>query len=157
LNDPPIECPGFGCLQPKCCQQNADCQDSSQYCRAPAECPEEGNCTTNCASQSDCPKGTVCDPLSLSCNCGGCVAPCQKDADCKEGAVCEKLNGGSQCSPKACGGDTDCPPNFKCVALPGPGSRCLRLDCTTDAQCPDGSCVDGQCYSSLGMCQVYPI
>ena len=105
------------CVNSTCqqCRQDSDCGDASMecnagscdkiigYCTAVSECGANEKCEANrckpeCASDTDCTGGEVCDA-------GACVAPpeCSADADCASG---ERCDGGSCVTNSA--GKTSC-------------------------------------------------
>jgi hypothetical protein len=77
----------------------------------------------------------------------GCLAGCSGDTDCDPGQTC---GANHHCVPTACGaGKPACPADFAC----GTDSTCARKSCSSDSQCSN-ACVEGQCYSVPGRCQI---
>ncbi len=108
----------------------------------------------NCTADTDCTSGNICEPIQCSCtNAKQCVPGC--GSMCAEGTVCD--NGTHpRCVPSSCSANQPCQPSFECV-----GGTCARKSCSgadagaADAECdPAGQsfCVEGSCYSGLGMC-----
>ncbi len=149
---PPVECPALGCLQPLCCHSNADCPMGALFCIAPGASPGGGPCfmPTPCKVDGDCAQQgptwicaiatSACGPAAM-----GCVPGCSRDMDCPEGDVCRNDH---HCVARPCMSAHDCPAEFACV-----GGGCARLACNSDGDCGAGYCVEGACYTSLGVCE----
>jgi hypothetical protein len=75
------------------------------------------------------------------------VVPCTKSAECPEGRVCLD----QVCSPKSCTEQTDCPDDSVCVITDDVGTCQALPGCTTDADCPEGICVNPP-----GACTIVP-
>ncbi len=72
---------------------------------------------------------------------GQCVE-CATDANCKQGFVCQA----NKCVPKPeCTTNANCPAGQRCQA-----GKCTA-DCTSDAECPSGKCLNGRC-AAKGAC-----
>ena len=153
-------CPGLGCAQPFCCNQNSDCPKGSFFeCLAPGMDPGCGICDpgAGCTSDNDCQRGAaipfVCGIAPCSCSGRGCIAGCMSDAQCAEGESCESDH---HCRAKLCSSDADCPSTFQCDLSDDSPSTCVRRTCTRDEECGANHCVNGGCYTSLGQCVVPP-
>ena len=139
------------------CRSSSDCsgQNASgwgDHCSGPYEgyilclCEPEPICTTD----SECDGGSVCreDP-SVNPEClmregdSGlvCTTPCTSDSQCAPTDTCED---GGHCLPRTCG---QCPSYFSCAS-----GACVIPNCSTDADCPGGYCVNGSCAGMLGVC-----
>lgn len=104
--------------------------DSDRDCHQGEHCVNK-HCS-QCAVDSHCKKGEVCEA-------GACVLPkggCRADGDCQGGKVCLE----HRCS--ACKADAECGADHRCE-----NGRCLaRGACKKDEDCAeDEDCVDGQC------------
>src|SRR5438874_7031717 len=157
---------GRGCAQPLCCTGILDCNPNGPWtmvCVAPGEWASCGICSNGlpCQKPSDCDGGAspgagwVCDTLYgyryHSCNCSGgpiCLPGCTGDGDCIGGFFCDAAS--HRCLEISCMTNGDCPVNFQCQWT------CRRMGCLSDAQCPDGVCVNNYCYESYGTCQPAP-
>lgn len=153
-----LPCPAVECAQPSCCSTSADCNSSAgSYCAEPGARICGGACMLPepCMTDLDCKTAgmpnAICDPVPCSCGSGnGCQPGCAVNDDCAEGQTCDATH---RCVAKVCVGGAGCPANFDCVPV-GPTELCRRRTCTSAAVCDgSGSCVNGSCYKSLGMCE----
>jgi peptidoglycan-associated lipoprotein len=105
-------------------------------CDSDRDCKKDEHCVNKhceeCAVDSHCRKGEVCQA-------GACVLPkggCRGDTDCEGGQVCLE----HRCS--ACKADSDCGADRRCE-----NGRCqARGACKSDADCAeDEDCVKGEC------------
>lgn len=144
------------------CITNDDCK-SGYYCRGPNQAnacgipPRE-----QCASDTDCPMGTVCHAIVDSCSEDGvgseCLPACMGNS-CGPGFRC---NAGGACEPVPCDEGFTCPTHQKCDSAvahaAGPmASRtngCVNITCSDDNACPSGKvCVTGFCQDAEGSCR----
>ena len=147
------DCPDLGCAQPECCRAEGEC---SQGAMCAIEQPDGcGACMPgpgDCDADSECGADEICAPIR--CSCSGarrCTAGCETDA-CDLGQVCNADT--DRCEEQPCGPDRDgCPSNFVCT---WPEGGCMRLDCTSDENCPTGFCALGFCHESIGTCYLPP-
>ena len=65
------------------CTANTECADGSE-CLDEGDFPQ-GTCTVECASDEDCPSGSVC----ISSEGGVCLLSCTSDDECRNGYNCE--------------------------------------------------------------------
>jgi cysteine-rich repeat protein len=87
-----------------------------------------------CASDRDCPLGTLC--IGGQCSTGRCSS----DQDCPAGERC--LDG--RCTSLSCRTDDDCPTGSFCI-----GGTCGQ--CRSDQDCPqDYRCINNRCLSATG-------
>lgn len=86
----------------------------------------------SCASDADCPAGTVCEVVGA----GGCAVPdCQPDADCDLAVACDPVEI-FQCVPGPCQVDADCPAGTKCAHEEyGSCSNVAVPSCPPEADC----------------------
>lgn len=132
-----VECIATDTCTPSPCHPSALCTTgpSGHICRCPPNligdpyatgCRPEGNCPTG---DNDCPPNTLCQQ-------GRCVNPCEGSV-CGSNSICKVINRKVTCS---------CPAKF--VPVPsGPQDGCLKVvaSCTTDLDCGDEVCFNGQC------------
>ena len=149
----PIGCPPLGCAQPMCCATQEACAGAGSCEIEPP--PGCGACMPSpgdCADDRGCTGGQICEPIACSCEGGShCVAGCEATG-CDTGEVCDTTS--HRCVEQPCTqARTECPPNFVCT---WPEGGCLRMSCTSDANCPAGWCVLGLCEESLGTCFLPP-
>ena len=106
----------------------------------------------NFAAYSHMPTGAVCEPIACSCEgARHCVAGCETTG-CGLAQVCDPTS--HRCVEQPCtAARTECPPNFVCT---WPEGGCMRLDCTSDGNCPSGYCALGFCQEALGTCFLPP-
>ena len=131
------------------CSDDVACPPDTGFCTAPGTERGCGICNNppeeaTCVDDRGCAAGSICEPLR--CACQGqhvCVPGCASDAECDEGEACG-ANG--RCAARACGGDDDCPADFRCD-----GGGCLRRACGGDDEC-SAACVGGRCFSEPGEC-----
>ena len=140
-------------LCPAGCESTSQCSNG-QVCFAPGQPLCGGACMIPppCTSDGDCSNGQICDFPICSCNGSmkGCIPGCNSDGDCQEGQMCD---GTHHCVALSCNFPAHaCPVGFDCVN----GQTCIRRSCSSDSDCAGAFCVDGQCYSSLGMCSFLP-
>ena len=152
-SDPPYDCPDLGCMQPLCCQSQAECNAPGGVYAAPGTPNACGMCDPfpgDCAADGDCAAGSICEPVPCSCN-GAlrCVPGCAQPTDCGPGATCA-AGDHPRCEPVACDAQNPCPPDFDCLA-----GACARRLCTSDLEC-DHYCVMGGCYPGYGECRMPP-
>jgi hypothetical protein len=87
---------GPNCGAPVCvpgCRDDQDCA-IDQQCeeRLCVTCPCPGECVDiSCASNDDCPEGTVCEPSGPRCGAPICVPGCRDDQDCDNGTRCTQV------------------------------------------------------------------
>jgi hypothetical protein len=130
------------------CHNDADCNQSFEYCRRveDPQCP--GAAHSLCMTDGDCADAgmpnTVC--VVDACMNSQCQPKCMTTSDCPMPAsqACQPVTG--HCDAKACGTTNDCPANFAC-----PMGTCTPATCTMDSQCL-GACVDKVCSSAIGVC-----
>jgi hypothetical protein len=145
------------------CRTTDDC-NGDLYCRGPNATnvcgipPQEF-----CASDPDCPMGTVChavwdgcssDAVGSECNPPCMATGCGSDFRCNAGGKCERI---------PCDEGFTCPDWQKCdpmvahdtsVPVHARTSGCVNITCTDDNACPTGkSCVTGYCQDGLGACR----
>jgi hypothetical protein len=141
--------PTGGCrpnFAPQECGNGVDCQpgfvcsagDCGSYSCVP-ECTAE-----TCTGTNTCSNG-LCVPLA--CDMPGAAA-CDPGTECSPGATGASPVG---CVPIHCNETDSCESNQDCVAEQ-PGRGCVTRQCTTDAQCDCGYCVNSQCQATLGLC-----
>lgn len=145
----PHACPALGCDQPECCRAQDECAGGGICAiEAPPGCgpcmPGPGDCTADQA----CAGGGICEPIACSCEgARHCVAGCEATG-CGLAQVCDSET--HRCVEQPCtAARTECPPNFVCT---WPEGGCMRLNCTSDGNCPAGYCALGFCQESLGTC-----
>ncbi|HWE28969.1 MAG TPA: hypothetical protein VHB97_13260, partial [Polyangia bacterium] len=102
--------------------------------------------TLGCNSDSDCGQQQVCSYVGC-CGSYQCTSPCTTNNDCGDPSLA--CDSGGHCYQPPCGGDNSCPAGYSCN-----GQTCARTPCTSDSDCGGEYCVDGYCYSSLGVCGV---
>ncbi len=91
-------------------------------CEALCVVDHAGNVTHACAGKNAChPSALAVDSTGKSVLFGYCQGGCADDSECPSGSVCDPIQG--LCSGKTCTSDTECtklftkpPPGFKCVA-----------------------------------------
>lgn len=140
------------------CHTPYDCPDN-QMCLAPGEAMPCGMCyepENTCASDPDCPEGTVCELVTAGCVCYAatqCVPACNLPASlaCAPGQTCSDAG---HCVDTPCANDADCPEFFACATFEDP--VCRRKTCGGDLDCGWGRCVQGACYAELGSCSFLP-
>lgn len=144
------------------CRSNDDC-GSDLYCFGPNRSNVCGIPPRElCASNADCPMGTVCQIIFDSCSQDGfgseCLPPCTVNS-CAMGSRC---NAGGACEPIPCDEGFTCPDRQECdsalahdMTLPvhARSNGCVNIDCTADIGCPTGKfCVNSYCQDGLGAC-----
>ncbi len=155
-------------LQPvdNSCSSAGECDGFAEICIEPGGFIGCGVCfpaMSECEADVSCGgNAQICEPIGLSaqsCACDPsvlvCKPGCQSDAECAPGTACAPDH---RCVPVRCNSDESCPPQFVC-RLP-PDSRtgeCLRRSCTSASDCADaGYCVEQQCYTRPGRCEIIP-
>jgi hypothetical protein len=140
------------------CRSSLDCSGQflpgeGDYCSGPYEGYDLCLCeqVPTCTMDSECDRGSVCreDPF-VNPEClmregdSGlvCTTPCTIDSQC---APTDKCEDGGHCLPRTCG---QCPSYFSCAS-----GACVIPNCSTDANCPGGYCVNGTCAGLLGVCK----
>ena len=114
-------------------------------------CGTCNNLPSTCATDTDCnfaTTGNVC--RERACGCAAqtdCQLGCGATG-CREGETCDQQT--QRCEQARCA-TTPCPSGFACVLGPT-GDVCVRRSCTSDRDCGDVFCVQGQCRSTLGQC-----
>ena len=96
----------------------------------------------SCApSYPKCNNDDQCKEHNEVCVQGQCVE-CATDANCKQGFVCQA----NKCVPKPeCTTNANCPAGQRCQA-----GKCTS-ECSADADCPSGKCLNGRC-AAKGAC-----
>jgi hypothetical protein len=152
---PPTQCPGLGCGQPACCHSAKDCRMGGFECVPPGQSAGGGPCfmPLPCKRDGDCVAqgpNWICGPVMSACVVVnmGCTPGCTADADCGEAQLCHKDH---HCAGRPCMSAADCPQEFVCAK-----ATCARRTCQSDADCGAGYCVQGACFTGLGMCEVPP-
>lgn len=145
------------------CRVKDDC-DSDFYCRGPNQPTVCGVPPRDfCASDPDCPMGTVCHAIFDGCSTDAigseCNQPCTAN-NCNTGFRC---NAGGACEPIPCDEGFTCPSWQKCdptiahdlsVPVHARATGCVNMTCTDDKACPSGKlCVTGYCQEGLGVCR----
>ncbi len=128
---------GDGCLGDADCVDGLTCLEISDGAR---------QCTETCTSVLNCGTGAECI-ANL------CRRACARDEDCHGDQVCASSTEGQFCAPVpplspvggTCAEDDDCVTGLICLT-DAPGGYCTR-ECDTAADCPDGICHDGFCFS----------
>jgi hypothetical protein len=148
-----------------------DCQCPGQSTCAPVCTPDscgEGNVCRNghcdiasCVTDGySCPDGTICDPARpgdahrcafLSCESEGFQCPSERPL-CDPAAM---FADGHGCRAPTCAEGAQCPINTRCKEVSSAFS-CVRLSCTSDAECDCGACVERQCQDRLFVCVTLP-
>ncbi len=153
------------------CQTRLECFSNTD-CEAGAMCDTTtGNCIPQgaCVLDSQCPYGSFCAQNRA------CVPGCNDDGDCPLGEPC--INGSCDATPGACTSNAFCEfgqlcntTNNRCQTHPDANRLCTSCDssdffdpcqdeclidgsiaptaCTSDAQCPRGTCEPARCSSS---------
>jgi len=159
------------------CESNASCTSpetcygtipTNTGCRPNIQPQQCGNGIMNCQPGFVCSPGIcgsntcvpACDPASCTgtsmCSNGLCVpktcdmpgaAPCEPHTQCTPGAQ----GASAGCVPVHCSDTDPCEKNQDCVAT-AQGRGCVTRQCSTDATCDCGYCVNSQCQSTLGVC-----
>jgi hypothetical protein len=158
IDEPGDGCAGVECdIEPPCCGAIDACDEGSTgscgegtTCAPPGAAPGCGACLVvepDCADDTECAAGSVCDPVPCACDATlQCMPGCTDDS-CPAGAVC---TGGDhpRCVAAGCDERTPCPDDFDCE-----DGACTRRACEDDLPC-DGYCVLGLCHAQLGECRV---
>lgn len=132
-----VECVATDSCSPNPCHPSGLCSTgpSGHVCHCPPNqigdpyatgCRPEGNCLNG---DRDCPPNAICQQ-------GRCVNPCDGNV-CGPNSLCKIINRKVTCS---------CPVKF--IPVPsGPQDGCLKIvaSCTTDLDCGDEVCFNGQC------------
>jgi hypothetical protein len=140
-------CPGLGCAQPLCCQNQSDCSNVGA-CGEPGTHLSCGACNpqpSTCTDDTSCDATSICE--ARNCACGGerdCVPGCSATNPCPAGSTCS----GKRCVVQTCSPTMSCPSTFDCLT-----GQCSRRTCTTDAHCGTGFCVNNSCFEAFGTCQ----
>lgn len=142
------------------------CHEDSQ-CGAGARCEEvvcittpcPGQCVAGadeCADDSDCTPGSVCE-LSTGCEAPStCVPGCHDASQCGPGESCRSVEcftcpcpGSCEPASNGCSSDTDCDAGSVCELSTGCDQPSLCVaGCRGDAECPDGlHCLQPQCLT----------
>jgi hypothetical protein len=143
------------------CRTKDDC-DSDLYCRGPNQpnvCgipPRE-----RCASDTDCPMGTVCHAVYDGCSPDGIGSECMPPCTAMSCGTDFRCNVGGACEPTPCNEGFTCPDWQKCdpVAAHAMGPihartfGCVNITCSDDSVCPTGKvCVTEYCQNGAGSC-----
>ena len=98
-----------------------------------------------CRSSRECSAPLFCKPpIESSRN----QSACTFDSQCADNQECGPSG---YCIDEECGSRDDCPPQHICRQnRRNHRMECVRPTCASD--CPDGFCVNGQCWGSLGTC-----
>ena len=141
------------------CRSNSDC--CGGICQGPNSPPLCGVCQmmmSNCSSNSDCMSGQVCQssaPPPCDCVAGGVLQTCEAactSTSCGSGMQCAT---DGTCVPVPCGHGYQCPALTDCRPDAGGDPHgCTLRPCTTDSDCSEGVCVEGDCSASPGMCEL---
>lgn len=144
------------------CRSNDDC-GTDLYCFGPNRpnvCgvpPRE-----QCAADTDCPMGTVCQIIFDSCSQDGLGSECMPPCTANTCGTELRCNAGGACESIPCDEGFTCPDRQKCNAalahdmtLPvhARTNGCVNIDCMADSECPTGKfCVNSYCQDGLGAC-----
>ena len=130
-----IECITANVCEPNPCHSSAVCTVSggSHQCSCPLGMAGDPY-TTGCHPKGMCPNGNSDCPLDTVCINGRCGSPC--DRACGPNAICNIANRKPICN---------CPPGFQPNRTPQEGCNRVISQCSNDAQCQGGVCLDGQC------------
>ncbi len=123
------------------CRNDSECECGN--CLVGPICAGPG-CASFCASDADCDGG-----ICVGGCCPYCIPRCPETV-CAEGTRCNDTTGHCDLIPCDESGAA-CPTNTRCT--PGSaGDGCVRLTCTTDADCDCGTCAEGHCWDRPGQC-----
>lgn len=155
--DAPICAPPFASGD---CRGTSDCT-SAMTCRAPGEPPACGTCVppiATCVTSADCTAPDVCVFFTPPCSCGGPASECRPScvtAGCPADEMCDGETGA--CVPRSCTSGYTCPSHTTCMESKSQDEHgCVRDNCSTDADCGCGACVEGLCYDDFGTCEFLP-
>jgi MYXO-CTERM domain-containing protein len=117
------------------CKSDADC-GTGFFCELFA--PPSVGCASKDDEPAECP-----EPIPTPAAEGFCrekPLSCQSDADCPSYLGCVQVGGDVTCSSPVCEPGEPCPEPVCESAPPSSEKICApkQIDCTTDAQCPDG-------------------
>jgi hypothetical protein len=133
------------------CVLRCSAQTQGQICGAGQKCVSS-RCT-DCADDSDCTGGLVCDLGRLTCVVNGALN-CLSDRDCAAGLVCDPVAG--FCTPKKppCSSNEDCPGAQSCDV---PSGDCVAKGCQPDRFEPNSTLAQAApltegTYDSLTLC-----
>ena len=123
------------------CGTNAHCPAARPVCIRVHGPPDDYDyqACVECTSTTDCADG-VCSKTNLT-----CVPQCEAPSDCPDPA--NPCSSHLRCEPQDCVDSSTCPSHTTCRS-----GQCLRIPCSSDADCTDGFCVNGGCYEDLGIC-----
>jgi hypothetical protein len=112
-----------------------------------------------CASDTDCQNGMVCNAIYDGCSDSGVGSQCGvKCGPCDPGFRC---NAGGACEPVPCDQGFSCPSYQRCdttaAHAAGPVYQrtqgCVNIACSDDSGCPAGkACVNSYCQDGPGSC-----
>ncbi len=159
----PATCDDYMPVEGMACTISGDCPPSLPFCapQGPGEICAARTCGV-CGDSEGCFEG-------IPGGCGTtviCVPRCNGDTPCAEGSRCvsDDDSGAMACEPIPCGEDGYvCPENYDCIREPGTFDNgdalygdhfCIRRRCAFDDECDCGVCVDGQCRSGPGVCNM---
>lgn len=147
------QCPGQSTCTPAC---TADSCGAGNVCKGDGRCAV-ASCVTD---EYSCPDGTICDRTRpadthgcawLSCENEGFQCPVERPR-CEPGAM---FADGHGCRALTCAEGAQCPVNTRCKEASA-ASSCVRLACSSDAECDCGACVERQCQDRLFVCVTLP-
>lgn len=132
------------------CQAASDCGEGLA-CLAPDYDPGCGTYDDGCAGTGYlCGTDQYCAEVADGCVAAECRNLCTDDAGCDADETCDVSS--AECDPRSCEQGFDCGAQSICDLERGDEHGCLRLTCDDDASCPEGSCVGGRCFDTLGRC-----
>lgn len=136
---PEVECVQVDSCKPNPCHPSAVCEMnfSGHTCKCPPNHIGDPY-TSGCRPEGNCPNGNNDCPPQSTCISGKCINPCEQSR-CGPNAICNVVNRKAVCN---------CPAKF--IPGPrGPQEGCIRIStaCSTDLDCGNEVCFNGQCKS----------